>query len=286
MSNIFWNKLIEGKKPVAAEYDPPVKADFNGYLPGINELKEAGADIITMADCPSGRARMDAIVTAALVSRMADVEVIPHLTCRDRNSTAVKSTLLSVYASGIRNMILVTGDPVPVEDKDKVKPVFEFNSKGLISMAASMNNQFEEPLRFFGALNINAASFKAELDRAKLKIEAGAVGFFTQPVLTEEAFENLRTAKNELGCFILGGIIPITSEKNAIFMNESVPGIKVDEKVISMYSGKDRDECEKIAIELSAEIASRIASYVDGFYLITPFNRTGLIAKIIDIINK
>ena len=111
------------------------------------------------------------------------------------------------------------------------------------------------------------------------------VGFLTQPVLTPKGFENLKRARSELsGAWLLGGIIPVVSARNARFMDSEINGINVDPRITELYEGKDRAEGEALAVEISTEIARRIAPYVDGFYLMTPFQRTGLICRIMESI--
>ena len=138
------------------------------------------------------------------------------------------------------------------------------------------------PLHIFGALNVNARNFRIQLDIAKTKEENGAVGFLTQPVLSPQAVENLKLARETLDGRILGGIIPVVSQRNALFMNSEIAGIRVDDEIIRRYEGADRARGEELAVEISTEYARQIAPYVDGFYLMTPFGRTGLIARILD----
>lgn len=110
--------------------------------------------------------------------------------------------------------------------------------------------------------------------------------FLTQPVLTEVAFENLKKAKETLSAKILGGIIPIVSHRNACFMNNEISGINVSEEIIERYEGKEREEASVLAVEISNEIAKKISPYVDGYYIITPFNRVEIIEKIVQRIQE
>ena len=275
-------RLAEGKKVIAVELDPPSDANNEKFIAGAEDLKDAGVDIITIADCPVGRPRMDSSILACKLKRELGIDVLPHMTCRDRNITATKALLLGLYAEGIRNILVVTGDPIIEADKDLVKTVFQFNSMGFAKFVTEMaDTKLPGELGIFGALNINAANFSFELKRALEKEDCGVVGFLTQPVLTHQAFLNLQTAKRELNSYILGGIMPVVSEKNARYMNNEVGGINVDEKIIEMYVGLDRAEGEELAIKISSEIARRIEPYCDGLYLMTPFGRTGLIKEII-----
>jgi homocysteine S-methyltransferase len=279
----FWDKLTHGEKVVAVELDPPADVMLDRFMKGAAELKAAGADIITIADCPIGRARMDASLLACKVKRELSIDTLPHMTCRDRNLNATKALLLGLYAEEIRNVLLVTGDPIPTAERDEVKSVYQFHSRKLAAFVSQLGeNLLPSPFHLFGALDVNAPNFDIQLRLAKEKQENGIIGFLTQPILTPQAFHNLQKARKELSGYILGGIIPIVSQKNASYMNSEINGIRVDPQIIAMYAGKDRAAGEELAIKISVEIARQIAPYVDGYYLMTPFGRTGLIARILD----
>ncbi len=282
--NRFWETLEQtGKKPIAVELDPPESGDVTKFMAGAKELKAHGADIITIADCPIARARMDSSILACKLHRELGVEALPHMTCRDRNLNATKALLLGLSAEGVHNVLTVTGDPIPSADRDEVKSVFNFNSRMLARYINGLGETvLTTPFRVFGALNLNARNFSVQLRLAQKKEENGMVGFLTQPVLTRQALENLKLAHETLHGKILGGIIPIVSQRNALFMNSEVAGITVDPEIIDRYAGLDRAQGEELAVRISTAIAKEIAPYVDGFYLMTPFGRTGLMARIMD----
>jgi homocysteine S-methyltransferase len=108
----------------------------------------------------------------------------------------------------------------------------------------------------------------------------------TQPVLSAQALENLKLARQTLKGKILGGIMPVVSQRNAIFMENEISGINVCPEIIDLYAGADRERGEELAVTVSAAIAKEIAPYVDGFYLMTPFGRTGLMGRIMDKIRQ
>ena len=286
--NRFWETLEQpGKKPIAVELDPPESGDVTKFMAGARELQAHGADIITIADCPIARARMDSSILACKIHRELGVEALPHMTCRDRNLNATKALLLGLSAEGVHNVLTVTGDPIPSADRDEVKSVFNFNSRMLARYIGGLGETvLTTPFRVFGALNLNARNFSVQLRLAQKKEENGMVGFLTQPVLTQQALENLKLAHETLHGKILGGIIPIVSQRNALFMNSEVAGITVDQEIIDRYAGLDRDQGEELAVRISTAIAKEIAPYVDGFYLMTPFGRTGLMGRIMDEIRK
>lgn len=279
----FFEALKTGGTPIAVELDPPEVGNADKFMAGARELMDAGVHAITIADNPIARARMDAGMLAGRVQRSLGLEPIPHMTCRDRNLNAIKSILLGLSAEGIHNMIAITGDPIPTAERDEVKSVYQFNSRKLTSFIKSLGERGDVvPFHVFGALNVNAKHFPSQLGLAKKKLEAGMTGFFTQPVLSSRAKENLRTARDTLpGALILGGIMPVVSERNARFMESEISGIHVEERIINAYHGLSREEAEELAVQLSLEIAKDITPYIDGYYIITPFARTALVARIV-----
>ncbi|MBQ5787488.1 MAG: methylenetetrahydrofolate reductase, partial [Oscillospiraceae bacterium] len=248
---------------------------------GVWNLSVAGADAVTIADCPIGRPRADSSLLACKIKRDMGIEPLPHMTCRDRNLNATKALLLGLTMEGVHNVLLVTGDPIPTEDRSEVKSVFNFNSRKLASYVGTLNQTLTTPFRMFGALNVNARNFEIQLRMAKEKEENGISGFLTQPVLSREALENLKLARAELKGKILGGIYPIVSYRNACFLNNEIAGMRVCDEIIALYEGKDREEAEELAVRISTEIAKEITPYTDGIYLMTPFKRVGLITRIL-----
>ena len=278
----FWQKLTTGGRPIAVELDPPENASLAKFMTGATRLRDAGVDILTIADCPIARARMDSSLIACKVRRELELDVIPHMTCRDRNLNATKALLLGLYAESVRNVLLVTGDPIPTAERDEVKSVYQFNSRKLTAFVSELGRQtLPGGFHIFGALNVNARNFDVQLKLAKEKVNKGMVGFLTQPVLTDTAVQNLKRAKEELDAYILGGLIPIISERNARFMDSEVNGISVSPEIIRQYVGKDRAQSEELAVEITTRIAKEIKPYVDGYYIVTPFNRTSLIERIL-----
>lgn len=282
----FLRKLRAGQRVIAVELDSPKDADLTAYLEGARRLQAAGADLLTIADCPIARARMDSSLVACRVHRELGMNVLPHMTCRDRNLNATKALLLGLYAEGVREVLAITGDPIPTAERDEVKNVYQFNSRKLAQYIVSLAGEGREmpsPITVFGALNLNARNFEVELRRAAEKLENGMSGFLTQPVLSAQAVKNLKKARETLGerAKILAGILPVVSQRNAIFMENEVNGIHVDEAIIQKFEGLDRAAGEELGLEVSVQAARAAAPYADGFYLMTPFNRVALMEQLI-----
>ena len=282
-SNVFYDKLIGGKKVIAVELDPPADVDIEKYMNSLRELKKLEVDAVTIADCPVGRARIDSSLMAYKIKNEIGLDPVVHLTCRDRNLNATKALLLGLNIEDIRNLIVVTGDPIPNAEKDEIKPVFNFNSRLLAKYIRELNEDvFTNKMVISSGLNINARNFNAELNKARKKVEYGVEVFYTQPVLSENAIENIKIAKRELKAKIMGGIIPIVSHRNALFMNEEISGINVEQDIIEAYENLSREEAGELAVKMSLEFMKKIENIVDGYYLITPFNRVEIIGKIVN----
>ena len=282
----FLRKLNAGQKVIAIELDSPKTADLTPYVEGARKLQAAGADLLTIADCPIARARMDSSLVACRVHRELGMNVLPHMTCRDRNLNATKALLLGLYAEGVREVLAITGDPIPTAERDEVKNVYQFNSRKLAQYIVSLAGEGREmpsPMTVFGALNLNARNFDVELRRAQQKLENGMSGFLTQPVLSAQAVENLKKTRETLGgeAKILAGIMPVVSQRNAIFMENEINGIHVEDWIIEKFAGLDRSQGEEMGLAISLDMARAALPYADGFYLMTPFNRVALMERLI-----
>ena len=282
----FLRKLNAGEKVIAIELDSPRNADLTGYLEGAKKLQAAGADLLTIADCPIAQARMDSSLVACRVHRELGLCTLPHMTCRDRNLNATKALLLGLYAEGVREVLAITGDPIPTAERDEVKNVYQFNSRKLAQYIVSLAGEGREmpgPMTVFGALNLNARNFDVELRRAKEKLENGMSGFLTQPVLSAQAVENLKKSRETLGADakILAGIMPVVSQRNAILMENEINGIHVEDWIIEKFAGLDRAQGEELGLAISLEMAKAALPYADGLYLMTPFNRVALMERLI-----
>lgn len=279
-------RLFEGRRPIFVEADPPVNDEVLPWLGAVRQLKNAGADVITIADNPVGRPRADSCMLAGLVHRKEQIQVLPHIACRDKNRNAIRSLLVGLSIEDVHQCLVVTGDPVCEEDRSEVRQVYNFNSRKLAGYIRTLNETLlSRPMCVAGALNINALNFDIQLKLAKEKIENGVQMLLTQPVLSERGLTNLKRAYQELDTKILTGIFPVVSARNAIFLANEVSGMYLDERIAPLYEGKSREEGEEIAKEISRRVMEAAAPYTDGWYIMMPFRRTGLVKDLIEIAN-
>ena len=289
VSDPFLRKLTRGERVIAVELDSPRDADLTGYMASARRLQQAGVDALTIADCPIARARVDASLTACKLRRELGLVAMPHMTCRDRNLNAIKALLLGLYAEGVREVLAITGDPIPTAERDEVKSVYQFNSRKLARYIHALAGPGEAlpGMTVFGALNLNARNFDVELRRAQEKQDSGMAGFLTQPVLSARAVDNLRAARAALpGAKLLAGIMPVVSHRNALYMENEINGIHVEDSIIRRYEGADRARGEELGLEISLEMARAAGPWADGFYLMTPLGRVGLMEKLVQAIRR
>jgi homocysteine S-methyltransferase len=288
--NLFDEKLKKGEKVIAVELDPPLDTDCEYIITAARLLKAHNADIITIADSPLARTRADSIAVAAKIKREAGIDVMPHLSCRDKNQIGIKSTVLGANIENINNILIITGDPIAQTDRinGKGKGVFTFNSFGLISYIKSLNKEVfqKSPFNIAGALNVNVKNFDIELKRAETKILNGASLLLTQPIYTEQAINNLRIAKDRLNCRILAGILPFASYKNALFLNNEVTGITIPDELINSLQDKDQQQIFQISVNFSINIIEKVNEICNGYYLMTPLRKTELICALVDKIKE
>lgn len=282
------NRMLEllssGKKVLAVEIDPPVNADASFLLHGAKMAKNAGADLITVADSPLARSRADSMMLSAKLKREVGIEVVPHLSCRDKNDIAIRSVLMGANIEEVNNVLVVTGDPVSSGHGG----VFQFHSCTLMNLITTLNQEIfhQNPYTICGALNVNAKNFEVELKRAEKKIAAGAKVLFTQPIFSNMAAENFKQAKQRLDCYIFAGILPIASWKNALFLNNEVSGIQIPLEFIEALKQMEPDEIKQAVVAYSMEWIRLVYPEADGFYIMTPLKKIDFVAALLAEVKK
>lgn len=276
---------VKKKKLIAVELAPPFNANDEKLLESAHILMKSDVDVLTFPDSPSGRTRVDSVLMAEKVRRETGMEVMPHICCRDKNALALRSLFMGEQINEIHNMLLITGDPIPAMERGAVKPVFHFDSVGLMKIAKEMNEEIfgDCPLSYGGAINQGRKNFEVELQRVKKKLEEGAEFFLTQPVFTGEDADRLRQIKKQTGARILCGIMPLVSRKNAVFMKNEIAGVNVTEEIVERYPEKaTKEEGEMIGAGLAREVMAMVEDFADGYYFTFPFNRVHLLSKIME----
>lgn len=272
-------------KLIAVELAPPVDDNDQKLLDAAHTLKQAHVDVVTFPDSPSGRTRADSILMAEKVQKETGLRVMPHLCCRDKNAIAIRGSVLGAQLNGIRDFLVITGDPVPVMFRQTTRSVFNFDSVGMMKLLQTMNDEVfsADKITYGGAVNQNRLNTRFETDRIKRKMEAGAEFFLTQPVFSKQQAQVLRDMKAETGATILVGVMPLVSRRNALFMKNEMAGIEIPDEIIERYGeNATRQEGEDCGIQIAREILEYTADFADGYYFSFPFNRVHMLAHIVD----
>ena len=278
-------KNAGGHKLIAVELAPPVDVNDQKLLDAAHILKRSHVDVVTFPDSPSGRTRADSILMAEKVHKETGLRVMPHLCCRDKNAIAIRGSVLGAQLNGIKDFLVITGDPVPVMFRQTTRSVFNFDSVGMMKLLQTMNEEVfvGDKITYGGAINQNRMNTKFEIARIKRKMEAGAEFFLTQPVFSREQARILRDMKKDTGATILVGIMPLVSRRNALFMKNEMAGIEIPDEIIERYGeNATRQEGEDCGIQIAREILEYTADFADGYYFSFPFNRVHMLAHIVD----
>ena len=273
---------------IAVEINAPDIPDMTYALDIARQARELGADFVTIPDSPLGKPRANSFIISQMIQSSAGVSAIPHLCCRDKNQIAIKGDLLAANIAGISNVLVVTGDPVPKISTSDAKNVFGFNSYKLINFIKNLNDTVfsDKPYTICAALNTNAVNFDAELKRAEIKIENGADCFLTQPIFTQKNTENYLKAKKRLDCKILAGIMLLASYKNALFLNNEVPGIEIPDDVIKNLKDKNGQDTKDISIRYAKSIIDAMQDDCDGYYIMTSLKKFDYTTQLIEYIRR
>lgn len=276
---------LKQKKLIAVELAPPANVNDEKLMEAAHILEKADVDVVTFPDSPSGRTRIDSVLMAEKVRRETNLNVMPHICCRDKNAIAMRSLFMGAHINDINNMLIITGDPIPVVVRQTVKGVFNFDSVGLMKIVKDMNEEIftDSQMVYGGAINQGRLHLSSEINRVKRKMEAGAEFFFTQPIFSKEEAERIRQIKEETGARILCGIMPLISRKNALFMKNEISGIAVTDEIVNRYpENGTKKEGEAVGVSIAREVISDTKDFADGYYFSFPFNKVHLLDQILN----
>lgn len=289
----LWSaKIARGEKVYALELLPPSGVNLEPVLERTARVRDAGIDAINIPDGPRASSRMSTTLTAVMIEQKVGIETILHYTCRDRNLIGMQSDLLGVHAVGLRNMLLITGDPPKVGNYPNATGVFDVDAIGLTSVVHQLNGGIDVGNRTIGeptALSIGVAvnpvhrNFEYEMERFARKVAAGAEWAITQPVFDErDIFRFLEHIENAgIRIPIVVGLWPLTSLRNAEFMNNEVPGISIPAEVIRrMADAGSKEEALETGVEISRRLHERLAPEVQGFQISAPFGRIDMALRV------
>ncbi|MBN2245079.1 MAG: bifunctional homocysteine S-methyltransferase/methylenetetrahydrofolate reductase [Candidatus Aminicenantes bacterium] len=284
-------KIRENRFVTSVEIVPPKGSIASRAVEQATILKAAGVDTINIPDGPRAMSRMSASYLSIIIQNQSNIEVIQHYTCRDRNLLGMVGDLLGAYASGIKNLLLITGDPPKMGTYPDATAVFDVDSIGLVNVVFSLNcgrdlggNPLPSPTGFFTGVGVNpgAIDLDYEIRRFEWKVKAGAQFAITQPVFDIDILLNFLKRTEHLRIPLLAGIWPLVSIRNAEFMNNEIPGAHVPDEVMKkLRSTSSREEALKTGIEIARETAKELRPYVAGFQISMPFGNVDHVLEIL-----
>jgi homocysteine S-methyltransferase len=280
---------------VTVELDPPKGLDVSRVLAGSRALRDAGAVAINLAENPLARVRMGNIALAHQIQQELGIDVIVHITCRDRNLLGLQSELMGASLLGIRHILAVTGDPARLGDQADASSVFDLNSFGLLALADGLNHGVNALGNSIGsgtgftlgcAFNPNSAKMAVQVERLQKKIAAGAQFVQTQPLYDLERLHDMLALTRDLAIPILPGILPLVSERNCEYLHNEVPGIVIPEPIRQRMRGKEKEAGIAEGMAIAREFIAASRDFVNGYYLIPPFGKYELAVTLTQFILK
>jgi homocysteine S-methyltransferase len=275
--------LLKVKQVSIVELDSPKGLSMDKFLAGAKALKEAGAAAITLADNSLAILRVSNFAAAVRVRQEVGLTSLLHLACRDRNLLGLQSEIMGLGTLGFRHVLALTGDPAKVGDHPGATSVYDLNSVGLIRLLAAMNHGVNHVGRSLKgrtnfiigcAFNPNAFNFESQVKKLESKLAAGAQYVMTQPVFDVELARRTVARLKPLGVPVFLGVMPLMSSRNAEFLHNEVPGIKIAAPLRERlrHCGDDAS-ATKIGLEVAREVRDVALEAFHGVYLITPFLR-------------
>jgi methionine synthase I (cobalamin-dependent)/5,10-methylenetetrahydrofolate reductase len=277
---------------VSVELDPPKGADPGRIIDRAQYCKENEIDAINVADGPRASARMSAQSLCVLLQNKVGIDTILHYTCRDRNLLGIQSDLLGAYALGLRNILAITGDPPKLGDYPDATAVYDVDSIGLIRIMDHLNHGCDLAGNLIGpALGIHIGcgadpskpDWDKEIRRLEEKVKAGAEYVMTQPVYDPRTVERFLSSVRHLQVPIMIGILPLYSHRNAEFLHNEVPGMRIPDDIrerMHKAGSGEKAQLEGVAIAQQALRAAR--DMAQGVYIMPPFNKVELAVRVIE----
>ena len=289
----FAAKVAAGKFVVSVEVNPAPGLDPSKALEGAKMLIDSGVDIVNVADGPRAMARMSNLAFCTLLLERHGIQPILHVCGRDRNLLGQIAHLLGAHAVGIRNLVIITGDPPKVGDYPEATAVYDLDSIGLLHVAANANRGIDpagKPLPGGKTSFLLATGFEpgaADLDREIRRLErkkaAGAELVMTQPVFQQDLLEMVLERIAHLELPVMVGVLPLVSYKNAEFLHNEVPGMQIPEEIRErMRRTPGGEAARKEGVRIAREMLFAVRDRVQGAYLMPPLGRYELALEVLE----
>ncbi|TDI85349.1 MAG: bifunctional homocysteine S-methyltransferase/methylenetetrahydrofolate reductase [Caldithrix sp.] len=294
----FAAKLAKGELVTSVEIVPPRGSDPSKVLESCRQLKEFGVDGINVPDGPRAMCRMGAQHLSILIEQNVGIETLLHYCCRDRNLLGMQSDIMGLYAVGLRNILIITGDPPKMGDYPDATAVFDVDSIGLTNMVDRMNHgidlggtKLDAPTGFHIGVGLNPGALDPALEirRFEWKVEAGAEYAITQPVFDPQILLEFLPKIKHVKIPVIAGIWPLVSFRNAEFMNSEVPGASVPEKYMErMRQAQEisKEEARAEGLRIAQEAVAQSREHVKGFQVSAPFGKVEYSMQVLSVLKE
>jgi homocysteine S-methyltransferase len=285
-------KLAAGIFVTSVEIVPPRGVDATRMLADVQTLKRAGVDAVNVPDGPRAQSRMGAMMTSLLIEDRVGLESVCHYACRDRNLLGMLSDLLGASAMGLRNVLLVTGDPPKMGPYPDATAVFDIDAIGLTNLVRNLNrgldpggNAIGAPTRYVIGVGVNPVAIDPalELRRFGFKVDAGAEYAITQPVFDVRQLLRFLQQVGHAHIPVVAGIWPLVSVRNAEFLANEVPGVTVPPAIIERMrraNEKSREHAVAEGISIAREMLEEVRDAVQGVQVSAPFGKVDLALQV------
>ena len=288
--------LATGKFIVTVEMSPPKGIAAQRVLAGARMLKNAGANLLNIADTPLAQMRMSAWAAAYLIQDDVGLETVLHFPTRGRNLIRIQGDLLAAHALGIRNLFVTMGDPTRIGDFPDAMDTYDIVPTGLIQLIKEYLNKgvdkaghtIDQPTNFVVgcALNLAPKDIEREMKLLRKKVKNGADFALTQPIFDTQAarhfIESYENTYGEPMLPVVAGIKPLYNSRNAEFLHHEVPGINIPKAYRKRM--RDAEEMQLEGIAIAQEILLELRPFVQGVYMMPAFGRYDLVADVLDVL--
>jgi homocysteine S-methyltransferase len=285
-------QLAAGHFVTVVELVPPRGHDTSPIVQRARLLKERGVDLVNVPDAPRAGARLSALALAVLIEQQGGIETLLHYSSRDRTIVSIQSDLLGAHAMGLRNVLLLTGDPSRVGEYQDATAVFEVDSIGLTNVVVRLNQGQDvggqtigSPTGFHIGVSFNpgASNLDEELRRFEYKVEAGAEFVMTRPVYDVAHFERVLKRIEFARLPVVAGVYPFESVRNAEFMANEVPGSRVPETLLARMRRADmQGSAGDEGVAIAREVARALRGQVQGIQVSTLSGSVEAVLAVLD----
>lgn len=285
-------RLAAGEFVTSVEINPPEGFDLSKKIRAAAALRDFGVTTINIADGPRASLRMGNLAMALEVERATGLQPIVHVCCRDRNLLGLQSHILGMHALGVRNLVVITGDPPKMGPYPHATAVYDVDSVGLLDIVRGFNHaidpagrQMPAPTAFVLATGAEPAAldYARELRRLAMKRDAGAQVVMTQPVYDPRKVERFLDDAEALGLPVMLGLCPLASYRNAKFLHDNVPGMQAPGYVLQrMAEADERGEGQAEGVAIAREALTAVRDRVAGAYIMPPFGRYRVAMAVLD----